>query len=197
MPVLDRPGNERAHEMTLSFGELVDQPGGTLVYTTGDGSLTFDERIAGRHFQQIWSYSEELLDHQLIVHRRERLQRHFPGWHAKKLSDAYFVGGFYSTTPIQPTVPVGLLLNKIYVSVEGHGLIEEGATHSDSVFVEMFIAGRVEFIRLGVHNFFRKMKIIEAFGKYDHEKRNKTEAERLMIDIADFELFRSARLVLV
>lgn len=180
--------------MTMSFGELVDQPGGCLVYVTGDGSLTFNENLAGLHSQPIWGYSENTLDLVLNCHRREKFQRHFPGWHNRKNLDKQ--SGFHSVnSQIKATEPLGLLLNRIYVYVNGIGLASDFYA-GDCVFVEMLIGERVEFVRLNVHNFFRAMRIVEAFGKCDHERQNKTEAEKLMIDINDCALFRSARLVL-
>lgn len=180
--------------MTLSFGQLVDQPGGTLVYTTGDGSLTFDERLAGPHSQPIWGYSEETLDLVLNCHKRERLQAHFPGWWDRKNSQKQ--SGFHNVnSQITATEPLGLLLNRIYLYVNVIGIHWDFCA-GDCVFVEMLIEGKVEFVRLNAFNFFRKMTVIDAFGKYDHEKQNKNEAEKLMIDMNDYELFRSSRLVL-
>ncbi len=180
--------------MTLSFGQLVDQPGGTLVYTTVDGSITFDNRLAGPYLQPVWGYSEETLDLILNCHRRERFQAYFPGWWERKNSQRQ--SGFHNVnSQITPTEPLGLLLNRIYIYVNGIG-IQSDFYAGDCVFVEMLIEGRVEFVRLNAFNFFRKMAVIDAFGKYDHEKQNKTEAEKLMIDMNDYELFRSSRLVL-
>lgn len=173
--------------MTLSFGDLVEQPSGTLVYTTSDGSMTFDERLAGPHHQPIWGYDAEPLDGVMVKHKRTRYKNFFDEWQRRKHTDIY-TAFINIANQIQPTMPVGLLLNSIYVYVAA-----EFETGTSSAYVEMFVDGRVQFIKLNVHNFFAHSKY--RF-KADHDGNIVEALSDPLDDLNEFNLFKTARLLL-
>lgn len=179
--------------MTLSFKELIEAPAGSLVYTTDDGSLTLDDRLAGPHYQPIWGYSEETLNEVLFGYDRSRFDNHFPGWKERKYPRQQTA--FYGVNSmIQPTAPLGLLLNKVFLYLNGTGLPPSPLSAGDCLFVEMFIEGKAQFIRMNVHNFFSQSVVINALK--NKAKPGMTDWEKAMMDLRDFELFQSARLVL-
>lgn len=176
--------------MTLSFKELIEAPAGSLVYTTDDGSLTVDDRLAGSHYQPIWAYSEETLNEVLFGYDRNKFDTYFPEWKTRKFPNQQTA--FYGVNSmIQPTAPLGLLLNKVFLYVNGIGLPPEPLSANDCLFVEMFIEGKAQFIRMNIHNFFSKAMVVEALNQL-----KTTDWERAMMDLRDFELFQTARLML-
>jgi hypothetical protein len=133
------------------------------------------------------------LNEVLFGYDRAKFDHHFPGWKERKYPRQQTA--FYGVNSmIQPTAPLGLLLNKVFLYLNGTGLPPSPLSAGDCLFVEMFIEGKAQFVRMNVHNFFSRIMVVNALN--GGGKSEMTEWEKTMMDLRDFELFQSARLVL-
>lgn len=174
--------------MTMSFAELAEQPAGVLVYTTSNGSITFDERLSGPHHQPIWGYDGERLDRVLVRNDRAKYRRYFESWGARKHSELYKPSVDMLSQMIQPTMPLGLLLNSIYVYTK-----DEFDAGTSCAYVEMFIDGQVQFVKLNVHNFFTQRRTVIN----NHLPGGGVAVLSDPLDeVKDFKLFKTSRLLL-
>jgi hypothetical protein len=136
--------------MTLSFGELMAEPAGSLVFLTSDGSITFDQNLADKCEKSIYCY-DSALDQMLRRQERSEYTKYHRHWQCTGIAAPH--DQLYSRdvhmTAYPPTMPFGLLLNDVFVH---HDSVRYG--YAAVAYVEILVEKTPVFMRLNVFDFF-------------------------------------------